>query len=156
MSARMRMHRLAGRFGTTEDTKFHIDYGWWERSRLDHRLYLYQQLCEECRQRFPSYVGTEAVDWVDPDTGEVRKADALTECLRTICAHQADFINESLPLTSACFRVFLTNHNVPLSPRELSELFDQTVPATSAQWTARKILRVLNGTRVYLGLRPVA
>lgn len=146
----------SSRFSTTVDTKFHIDYGWWDRSDLNHRLYLYQQLCEECRQRFPSHMDTEDVDWIDPETGEVHKADALTECLRTTCAHQPDFIDSSLPLTSACFRVFLTNRNMPLSPRELSDLFSQTTTVSRAQWSAEKILRVLHGPRVYLGLRPAS
>ncbi len=156
MSARMQMSNRTRRFGTTVDTKFHIDYAWWERSELNQRLYLYEQLCEDCRKRFKSYEKTEEVDWVDLETGEVRKADALIECLRTICAHQPDFIDDTLPLTSACFRVFLTNQNVPLTPRELSEILGQTTAVSSAKWAASKILRVLSGPQVYLGLRPLS
>ncbi len=156
MSARMQMSSLTRYFGTTVDTKFHIDYDWWERSELNQRLYLYAQLCADCRKRFKSYENTEEVDWVDPETGEVRKADALIECLRTTCAHQPDFIDDSLPLTTACFRVFLTNQNVPLTPRELSEILGQTTAVSSTKWAAQKIRRVLSGPRVYLGLRPLA
>ncbi len=153
MSAQMQMSNLTRRFGITVDTKFHIDYDWWERSGLNQRLHLYDQLCEDCRKRFKSHEKTEEVDWVDLETGEVRKADALIECLRTTCAHQPDFIDDRLPLTSACFRVFLTNQNAPLTPRELSVILGQTTAVSSAQWTAQKILSVLSGPRVYLGLR---
>ena len=35
------------------NTKFHIDYEWWEQSGRNFRLYLRDQLCAECRDRFP-------------------------------------------------------------------------------------------------------
>jgi len=129
------------------DTKFHIDHDWWENSGRDFRLYLRDQLCEECRERFADHQNTENVDWVDPDTGEVHQTDALRECLRTRCANDPEYINERLPLASACFRVFLANNNTPLSPNELNQL----LPWLSAD----RILRTLGGERVYLGLRPV-
>jgi hypothetical protein len=134
------------RFRPTTDTKFHIDYGWWEESGRDFRLYLRDQLCEECRERFADHQNTENVDWVDPETAEVHRTDALRECLRTRCANDPDYINDRLPLTSACFRVFLANNNTPLSPSELHDLLPWKSPEA--------ILRTLAGDSVYLGLRP--
>lgn len=154
MSEKGRMTFRSGRFGITVNTKFHIDHTWWDSSGLDYRTYLYQQLCEECRQRFTSPVGTECVDWIDPETAEVRKVDALMECLKTTCTHHSDFIDDSLPLTAACFRVFLANQNMPLSSNELSEIFNQTTSVSPLRWPSEKILRVLNSRRGYLGLRP--
>ncbi len=156
MSVPGNFSHLIGRFRTTVDTKFHIDYDWWAKSNLDYRMYLHAQLCEECRHRFPSHVSTDQVDWVNPDTGEVHQADALEECLKSTCQHQDGFIDDGLPLTTACFRIFLTNQNMPLSPNELSRIFNQ-IPAVvnSTKWTAPKILRTLTGKQVYLGLRPV-
>ncbi len=139
--------RRLRRFRPTTDTKFHIDHDWWENSGRDFRLYLRDQLCEECRERFADHQNTENVDWVDPDTGEVHQTDALRECLRTRCANDPEYINERLPLASACFRVFLANNNTPLSPNELNQL----LPWLSAD----RILRTLGGETVYLGLRPV-
>ena len=135
------------RFRITRDTKFHIDTEWWENSGRDFRLYLRDQLCEECRDRFADHQNTENVDWVDPDTGEVHQTDALRECLRTRCANDPDYINERLPLASACFRVFLANNNTPLSPQELNQL----LPWLSSE----RIKSTLGGHQVYLGLRPV-
>lgn len=135
------------RFRPTMDTKFHIDYGWWEESGRDFRLYLRDQLCAECRERFADHQNTENVDWVDPETAEVHRTDALRECLRTRCANDPDYINDRLPLASACFRVFLANNNTPLSPSELHEL----LPWKSSE----SILRTLAGDSVYLGLRPI-
>ncbi len=129
------------------NTKFHIDYEWWEQSGRNFRLYLRDQLCAECRDRFPDHRNTEDVDWIDPETGEVRRTDALWECLRSRCTKDPDYINEHLPLTAACFRVFLANNNTPLSPSELNQLLP---------WKPdRTILQTLGGRAVYLGLRPV-
>ena len=38
----------------TTDTPFYIDWEWWADNDRNYRLYLYEQLCEECRRRFPS------------------------------------------------------------------------------------------------------
>lgn len=135
------------RFRPTVETKFQIDFDWWEKSGKNFRLYLRDQLCDECRERFADHSNTENVDWVDPDTGEVHRTDALRECLRTRCANDPEFINERLPIASACFRIFLANNNAPMSPQELSQLI---------LWrSAQEILRTLGGRQVYLGLRPV-
>ena len=135
------------RFRPTVQTKFHIDYDWWEKSGQSFRLHLREQLCDECRARFANYHNTENVDWVDPETGEVHRTDALRECLRTRCANDPDYINEKLPIAPACFRIFLANNNTALSPTELHQLL---------HWrSAEEILRTLSGQQVYLGLRPV-
>ncbi len=138
--------RLA-RFRPTTDTKFQIDFDWWEKSGKNFRLYLRDQLCDECRERYADHTNTEDVDWVDPDTGEVHRTDALRECLRTRCANDPEYINERLPVASACFRIFLANNNTPMTPQELSQLILWRSP--------KEILRTLGGRQVYLGLRPV-
>ncbi len=146
MSTSLAANRFS-RFRPTVETKFHIDYDWWDKSSRDFRLYLRDQLCEECRERFANHMNTENVDWVDPDTGEVRRTDALRECLRTRCANDPEYINERLSLTTACFRVFLANNNTPLTPTELNQLLPWKAPDS--------ILRTIAGDQVYLGIRPV-
>jgi hypothetical protein len=134
-------------FRPTLDTKFHIDFDWWEQSGRNFRVYLYSQLCEECRSRFPSHYGTEEVDWVNPETGEVRRTDALWECLRNRCINERDFISESVPLTAAAFRAFLANNNEPMTPVELHDWLKWQTPEA--------ILRVLSARQVYMGIRPI-
>jgi hypothetical protein len=141
------LRQKLARFRPSVDTKFHIDYDWWESSGKNFRIYLRDQLCEECRKRFLNYQNTENVDWIDPDTAEVRRTDALRECLRTRCANDPSYINERLPLASACFRIFLANNNTPLSPSELHQL----LPWKSAD----SILQTLTGGQLYFGIRPV-
>lgn len=130
----------------TVETKFHIDYEWWQSSGRNFRLYLLEQLCDDCKQRFATHRETETVDWVDPDTGEVTEEDALMQCLKGMCAHKADFIDPRVPLTAAVFRVFLINDNTPLSSRELHEIITWKMPET--------ILSTLAGRTTYLGIRP--
>ena len=55
----------------TVDTKFHIDYDWWERSREDLRTYLLSHLPPEARDRMAEAHEEREVDFVDPETGEV-------------------------------------------------------------------------------------
>lgn len=105
----------------TLETKFQIDHSWWERQGRDFRLEVWEQLCEECRQSIPTHVGTTEVDWVDPITAEVKKTDALMQCLHDVCAQKPDFIHGGLPLTTAIFRVFLINNNRPMNALELHE-----------------------------------
>ena len=128
------------------DTKFQIDYDWWEHSGKDIRVAVRGQLCPDCQARFPDHRNTEAVDWVDPETAEVVRADALLQCLRSDCAHKPDFISRNNPLVTNIFRVFLNNGNQPLTPVELHQQID---------WVgADTILRTLTGSTIYMGLRP--
>ena len=119
MSQKISLRRIT-RFRPTVDTKFHINYNWWESSGRDFRLYLRDQLCDECRERFSDHQNTENVDWVDPDTGEVHQTDALRECLRTRCANDPEYINERLPLASACFRIFLANNDTSIVTKRVA------------------------------------
>ncbi len=128
------------------DTKYHIDYDWWSATGRDMRVAVRGQLCGECQARFPDHRNTEAVDWVDPETGEVERADALLQCLRSECASRPEFISRANPLVTNVFRVFLLNSNQPLTPRELHE----RMPWTSSD----TILRTLSGGTIYMGLRP--
>jgi hypothetical protein len=139
---------MAGWTRPSLDTKFCIDYDWWESSGRDIRVAVRGQLCTECQARYPDHRNTEAVDWVDPDTAEVVRGDALMQCLRSECAHKPDFLSQTNPLITNVFRLFLLNGNQPLSPIQLHE---------QISWTsAETILRTLSGGRVYMGLRPAS
>ncbi len=129
------------------DTKFQIDYDWWKDGGKDIRVAVRGQLCSDCQTRFPDHRNTEAVDWVDPETAEVVRADALLQCLRGECALKPDFISRNNPLVTNIFRIFLRDGNQALTPTELHEL----MPWTSAD----AILRTLTAGPIYMGLRPV-
>jgi hypothetical protein len=130
----------------TLETKFHIDYDWWDHEERDLRTYLLSHLSPEKREMFHNYRGTEEVDWIDPQTAEVRKVDALLRGIRE-ASQGADFINPHTSLVDAVFRVFLANDNSPLTPNELGERIGRP-PMT--------ILRTIAGAHIYKGIRPVA
>jgi hypothetical protein len=131
----------------TLDTKFHIDFDWWKQNDRQLRVYLHQNLCDACRELYPTHRGSKAVDWIDPDTAEVHPVDGLWQALRTHCSLEPDYIAISTPLTNAVFRVFLANGNVPLTPAELSERVGRP---------AELILKSLARRRVYDGIKAIS
>lgn len=128
----------------TVDTKFYIDYDWWDRSDQDLRANVIAQLLPEQRDYFLEHDAGSESDWVDPDTAEVRRVDALQMALQE-AARADDFFVPPVSLVNAVFRVFLTNDNMPLSPTQLSEMINRQ---------PMMILRTLTGQQVYKGIRP--
>src|SRR5581483_10778708 len=90
----------------TTKSKFKIDRSYWERSGRSFRQELYEQLCNDCKQRY-SVEDNREVDHVDPETGEVTRMDVLLDCVSDVCAEQPDFIDSKMPLTRAIFRALL-------------------------------------------------
>ena len=128
----------------TLDTRFHIDYEWWEREDNGLRAYLLTHLSPEKQDYFREHDDSTIVDYVDPVTGEVFQLDSLGLALQE-AARDPDFINPHTSLVDSIFRVFLTNGNQPLNSKELAE-------ATGRD--AQTILRTIGGVRVYKGIRP--
>jgi len=146
MSERKISLRGVRRFRTTPDTKFHIDYDWWEKNERNWRVYLLSYLCDEHKRLFSRQDQEQMVDFVDPQTAEVQRVDGVQHALISHCANQPDFITSKTALVDAVFRVFLANGNIPLNCIELSERLDKP---------AETILKVISGVRVYKGLRPI-
>lgn len=88
---------------------------------------------------------SDEVDWVDPETGEVRRIDALQRELQTT-AESPDFITGQTSLVDTIFRLFLANGNTPLTPAEMGEELKRH---------PQMILKTIAGGRVYKGIRPV-
>jgi hypothetical protein len=133
-------------FMPTVETKFHIDFTWWERQNRDIYVFMRDLLCEECRDRAGDLSHTRMVDMIDPNTAEVTRVDALWEAIRACCSVKPGYITMDTPLLESIFRVFLANGNKPLSVLELHERLDKKPPDT--------ILRMLTKGQVYMGIRP--
>ncbi|MEO0565001.1 MAG: hypothetical protein AAF125_23040 [Chloroflexota bacterium] len=130
----------------TMDTKFHIDYEWWDNA-TQLRLYMLSHIQdEEERERLGKSEEGAIVDYVHPETGEVFRADELNLALQR-AAQEDDFINPQASMVDNIFRVFLRNGNQPRSPRELENEVDKS---------ASIILKTIGGTTVYKGIRPVS
>jgi hypothetical protein len=130
----------------TIDTKYHIDFDWWEEKGRNFRLHLQSHLCPECQARYKDFQEADLVDWIDEDTAEVTQVDGLWHSLRTCCSLKPDYIDEHTALTTAVFRVFLANGNVPMSALELEERLHR--PADT-------ILKTIGGFQVYSGIKPL-
>jgi hypothetical protein len=130
----------------TLDTKFYIDYSWWDRNNdgLDLRTYLLSHVLPEQRERISQTAEQRVVDYIDPQTGEVMQLDELQLAIK-LAAEDPNFINPQTSLVDSIFRVFLANNNTPLSPRELAERTGRD---------ANTILKTLGGMRIYKGIRP--
>lgn len=130
----------------TINTPFHIDFAWWQQHDSNWRVYLNDMLCEEHRAKFSDVREDTRVDWVDPDTAEVRAVDGVQHVLITHCARQPEFLTSFTTLVDAVFRALLANQNNPMTPAELTGVIGRP---------ANTILLTLAGPTVYKGIRPV-
>ena len=129
----------------TAKTPFHIDFDWWKQNENDWHVFLRSLLCTEHQEAFANIEEGEMIDWIDPQTAEVKQVDGIQHALMSHCALQPDFANARTALVEAVFRTFIVNGNVPMSADELGKKLGR--PADT-------ILRTIAGPRVYRGLRP--
>jgi hypothetical protein len=129
----------------TLQTRFHIDFDWWQKNDRDWRIYLWHSLCPEHQRAFANKDMNEQVDWVDPQTAEVQQVDALQHVLISHCARQEGFVTGQTAIVDAIFRLFLANGNTPQTAVELGERLGRQ-PVL--------ILKTISGPRVYKGIRP--
>ncbi len=131
----------------TVDTKFRIDFTWWEKQNKDIRVFMRELLCPESLEVITAGPDDQTVDMVDPVTAEVTRVDALWEAIRSCCSQKPDYITADTPILDSIFRVFLATGNQPLSIRELHERLGKSSPDV--------ILRILTRGQVYMGIKPV-
>ncbi len=127
-------------------TPFHIDFEWWQQNERDWHIFLRSFLCAEHQEAYASMEEGSLVDWIDPQTAEVKQVDGIQHVLITHCAQLPDFVNPRTAVVEAIFRTFLANGNSPLSAEDLGAKLGK--PADT-------ILRTIAGARVYRGLRPI-
>ena len=130
----------------TLNTLYHIDFDWWKQSENDWHVHLRGLLCPEHQELFADQSAGDLLDFIDPETAEVRPMDGIQQAILTHCARQPEFLTVQTAMVEAVFRVFLANGNSPLSASELSERLGRP---------ANIILTTLSGVRVYKGIRPV-
>jgi hypothetical protein len=130
----------------TTDTPFHIDFEWWKQHDSDWRVFLFYLLCESHQLAYKDQDENVVIDFIDPDTAEVKSVDGLLHTLLNHCAKMPDFISRDSSLISTVFRVLLSNNNQPLSPNQLSKIINRPV---------NTILITLSGPIVYKGIRPL-
>ena len=134
-------------FRTTENTRFHIDYAWFEKNGQDVKVLIYKCLTPEQQERISNTQDAELYDYVDEMTAEVTQVDPVLHTIRTQNATDPNFITSRTPVAEAAFRVFLVNNNQPLTSMEMAARINRR-PA--------EVLAQLGGRLVYNGIRPIA
>ena len=129
----------------TLDTKFHIDFSWWEQKGQNLSAFLRSHICPECKE-FLEDSKHQTFDWMSLETGEVFQIDILWHILYTHCSQTPTFLDSRTPLTSAIFRTFIANNNTPLTPVEIHQKI--------AKQTPELILRTVGRRQVYKGIKP--
>ena len=128
----------------TVETKFHIDYEWWDSSNLDLKTYVYSRL--ELGDDSALDSGIDQVDLVDPNTAEVRQVDGFQYALQTYFSQMSDDFTTQTSLVDAIFYTLLANANRPMTARELAERVKRD-PET--------VLKTISGPHIYQGIRPL-
>lgn len=129
----------------TTKTPFHIDFDWWKVNERDWHIFLRSLLCPEHQEAFAEMDGSGMIDWVDPQTAEVKPVDGVQHALMSHCALLPEFTNARTAVVEAIFRIFLVNGNTPMSTEDLSKRLGRPVDT---------VLKTIAGPRVYRGLRP--
>lgn len=129
----------------TKDTKFHIDFDWWDRSGLDLKAYLYSRL-DIPKEQFSEDMKHDEVDIVDPETGEVRRVDGFQFLMQAYLNQVTDSFLGKSSLVDAVFFVLLANANQPMRVADI---------ARKVQRPTDVVLKMLSGRQIYQGIRPV-
>jgi hypothetical protein len=129
----------------TLQTPFHVDFEWWRANDNNWHIALHDMLCPEHQATFADLTENQLIDWIDPETAEVRPMDGLQTTLIGHCAQQPGFLDAHTMLVEAVFRLFLANGNIPMTPEELGQRLNRPPDV---------ILKTIAGPRVYKGLRP--
>lgn len=129
---------------TTPETKFFIDFEWWEESNLDLKTYLLSRFALDEESGFETEF--DKVDLVDPQTGEVHQVDGFQYLIRAYFHRLPDDFIAHASLVDAAFCVLLSNANQPMSAREIAKRIGRP---------ADVVVRTLGGTKIYQGIRPI-
>ncbi|GJM42619.1 MAG: hypothetical protein DHS20C20_29010 [Ardenticatenaceae bacterium] len=128
----------------TADTRFYIDYDWWDKSDLDLKTYLTTRL--DVDQEISLDSESDEVDLVDSETGEVTRVDGFQYVVQAYFSQlPEDFVTRT-SLVDAVFIVLLANANKPMTATEIAQKVKRS-PDT--------IVKTMGGPKIYQGVRPI-
>ena len=128
----------------TPDTRFYIDYEWWDKSDLDLKTYLFTRL--DIGEEINIDSETDEVDLVDAETGEVTRVDGFQYVVQAYFSQLPDDFVTRTSLVDAVFIVLLANANKPMSAKEIAQKVKRS-PST--------IVKTMGGPKIYQGVRPI-
>lgn len=128
----------------TADTRFYIDYDWWDKSDLDLKTYLLTRL--DIDEDISLESKADEVDLIDAETGEVTRVDGFQYVIQAYFSQlPEDFVTKS-SLVDAVFCVLLANANKPMTAAEIAQKVNR--PTST-------ILKTMGGPKIYQGVRPI-
>ena len=104
----------------TEDTKFRIDYDWFEKNGQDVNVLIAKCLTSEQIEQAGDESLEATFDSVDAETAEVSIVTRAMQLIRAERSTDPEFISPHTPVAEAAFRAFLLNNNMPMSAGELA------------------------------------
>ena len=128
----------------TPETRFYIDYGWWDEGHLDLRTYLLARL--SLGNEGGSELPAERVDLVDAKTGEVRQGDAFQYLVQNYFSRHGNDLDMQGSIVDAVFSVLLASGNQPMTIREIAE---------RVQRPTDLLVKTFGGAQIYHGIRPL-
>lgn len=128
----------------TADTRFYIDYDWWDKSDLDLKTYLLTRL--DIGDDISLENETDQVDLVDAETGEVTRVDGFQYVVQAYFSQVPDDFVTRTSLVDAVFCVLLANANKPMTATEIAQKVKRS-PDT--------IIKTMAGPKIYQGVRPI-
>ena len=70
------------------DTKFHIEFEWWDKQNKDIRVFMQELLCPESREAVSASSPEQTADVVDMETAEVTQVGPTWEAIRDAMARR--------------------------------------------------------------------
>ncbi len=128
----------------TPDTRFNIDYNWWDTSGLDLKGFILSHL--QVQNENITANDMEEVDLVNPQTGEVQRVDGFQFMMQTYFSELSDEFIARSSLVDAVFCILLANANQPMTGREIG---------AKVRRDPDVVVKTFGGPTVYHGIRPV-
>ncbi|MFT5194970.1 MAG: hypothetical protein ACI9EW_000806 [Cellvibrionaceae bacterium] len=137
---------LQGNNQVDANSRFHIDYEWWDRSTMDLKAYLATRLQALGIDNIYFNPEIDEVDIVDMSTGEVRRVDGFQYVVHTYFQQLPEDFAQKSSLVDSVFCVLLANANQPMTVSEISAEIGRTPDV---------VLRTIGTSRIYQGISPV-
>ncbi len=122
------------------ETRFHIDYSWWDRQNLSLESYLQSRLGGQAKAE----ADMQAIDSVDPVTAEVRQVSGFEFAIQRYFRQLPGDYLKNASVVDAIFYVLLANGNRPMNSAEI---------AAQIKRSPDVVLQMLSGNQVYQGIR---
>lgn len=126
------------------ETKFFVDYNWWETSAMDLKGFILSRL--QLQNENLTANDMNEVDLVNPQTGEVQRVDGFQFMMQTYFNELSDEFIARSSLVDAVFCILLANANVPMTAVEIG---------AKVRRDPQVIARTFGAAQVYHGIRPI-